>query len=146
MNCRHGLGRMEYFILNDPSLSFKDILQRHLCGEPLVEKKPEKAERKPEKAEPKVDDEDAELKPRKGDSSKKDKKKAKPEAEADNNDKDKDKDKDNGEAKEKEVKKLVPSKLNIESIMQEETTIKAQQYVPPALPAVDMTSIAASIR
>ena len=85
MNCRHGLGRMEYFILNDPSLSFKDILQRHLCGEPLVEKKPEKAERKPEKAErkpekaePKVDDEDAELKPRKGDSSKKDKKKAKP--------------------------------------------------------------------
>ena len=101
MNCRHGLGRMEYFILNDPSLSFKDILQRHLCGEPLVEKKPEKAERKPEKAEPKVDDEDAELKPRKGDSSKKDKKKAKPEAEADNNDKDK----DNGEAKEKEVKK-----------------------------------------
>lgn len=49
-------------------------------------------------------------------------------------------------SKEKEVKKLVPSKLNIESIMQEETTIKAQQYVPPALPAVDMTSIAASIR
>ena len=74
-NSRHGLGRMEYFILNDPSLSFKDILQRHLCGEPLVDKKPEKSERKPEKVEPKVDDEDAELRPRKGDS-KKDKKKA----------------------------------------------------------------------
>ena len=36
---RHGMARMDYYILNDPELSFKDILKRHLCNEPLLDKK-----------------------------------------------------------------------------------------------------------
>merc|ERR1712223_469781 len=36
---RHGLARMDYYVLNDPELSFKDILKRHLCNEPLLDKK-----------------------------------------------------------------------------------------------------------
>ena len=36
---RHGLSRMEYFVLNDPELSFRDILKRHLTAEPLLDKK-----------------------------------------------------------------------------------------------------------
>jgi hypothetical protein len=36
---KHGIARMEYFVLNDPDLCFKDILKRHLCGEPLQDKK-----------------------------------------------------------------------------------------------------------
>ena len=36
---RHGLSRMEYFVLNDPDLSFRDILKRHLTAEPLLDKK-----------------------------------------------------------------------------------------------------------
>lgn len=36
---RHGMARMDYYVLNDPELSFKDILQRHLCNEPLLDKK-----------------------------------------------------------------------------------------------------------
>jgi hypothetical protein len=36
---RHGIARMEYFVLNDPDLSFRDILKRHLCGESLLDKK-----------------------------------------------------------------------------------------------------------
>ena len=36
---RHGLSRMEYYVLNDPELSFKDVLKRHLCNESLVDKK-----------------------------------------------------------------------------------------------------------
>ena len=45
---RHGLSRMEYFVLNDPELSFRDILKRHLTAEPLLDKKAmrEFAERK----------------------------------------------------------------------------------------------------
>ena len=50
---------MEYYILNDPDLTFKDILKRHLCGEPLVEKKEEKKqERKEKKSEEKVEKEE----------------------------------------------------------------------------------------
>jgi hypothetical protein len=33
------MARMEYFILNDVDLSFKDILKRSLSGEPLLDKK-----------------------------------------------------------------------------------------------------------
>ncbi len=36
---RHGLSRMEYYVLNDPELCFKDILKRHLGGEDLVDRK-----------------------------------------------------------------------------------------------------------
>merc|ERR1712066_43336 len=36
---RHGMSRMEYFVLNDPDLSFRDILKRHLTAEPLLDKK-----------------------------------------------------------------------------------------------------------
>ncbi len=36
---RHGMARMDYYILNDPELSFKDILQRFLCKESLLDKK-----------------------------------------------------------------------------------------------------------
>ena len=36
---RHGMARMDYSLLNDPDLSFKDILKRHVCSEPLVDKK-----------------------------------------------------------------------------------------------------------
>ena len=36
---RHGISRMEYFVLNDPDLSFRDILKRHLTAEPLLDKK-----------------------------------------------------------------------------------------------------------
>ena len=36
---RHGMARMDYYILNDPELSFTDILKRHLKSEPLVDKK-----------------------------------------------------------------------------------------------------------
>ena len=36
---RHGMARMDYYVLNDPELSFKDILKRHLCNEPLLDKK-----------------------------------------------------------------------------------------------------------
>ena len=39
---RHGMARMDYYILNDPELSFKDILKRHLCNEPLLDKKASK--------------------------------------------------------------------------------------------------------
>eukprot|EP00095_Tigriopus_kingsejongensis_P007073 maker-scaffold912_size81766-snap-gene-0.16 protein:Tk07073 transcript:maker-scaffold912_size81766-snap-gene-0.16-mRNA-1 annotation:"hypothetical protein DAPPUDRAFT_319863" len=34
---RHGLSKMEYYVLNDPDLCFKDILKRHLCGESLLD-------------------------------------------------------------------------------------------------------------
>ena len=44
---------MEYFILNDPNLSFKDVLQRHLCGEPLSEKKADKVKEEKAKVEEK---------------------------------------------------------------------------------------------
>ena len=43
------MARMEYYILNDPDLSFKDILKRHLCGEPLSDKKPEKEKKETKK-------------------------------------------------------------------------------------------------
>jgi hypothetical protein len=36
---RHGMARMDYYVLNDPELSFKDILKRHLCGEALLDNK-----------------------------------------------------------------------------------------------------------
>merc|ERR1739838_1118423 len=36
---RHGLARMDYYVLNDPELSFKDILKRYLGNEPLLDKK-----------------------------------------------------------------------------------------------------------
>merc|ERR1719209_2288138 len=36
---RHGLARMEYYILNDIELSFKDVLKKSLSGEPLADKK-----------------------------------------------------------------------------------------------------------
>ncbi len=36
---KHGLARMEYYILNDPELSYYDILKRHLRGESLIDKK-----------------------------------------------------------------------------------------------------------
>jgi chromodomain-helicase-DNA-binding protein 7 len=35
---RHGLARMEYYILNDVELSFKDVLKRSLAQENLVDK------------------------------------------------------------------------------------------------------------
>merc|ERR1712088_134726 len=35
---RHGLARMEYYVLNDVELSFKDVLKRSLAGENLVDK------------------------------------------------------------------------------------------------------------
>lgn len=35
---RHGLGRTELFYVNDPELSFREILRRHMAGEPLVRK------------------------------------------------------------------------------------------------------------
>jgi hypothetical protein len=108
---------MEYFILNDPNLSFKEVLQRHLCGEPLVEKRPEKApDRKPEMVEPKPEEE-AESKAKKSDSKKekrkgeeKDKEKEKMEVEEEVEDKEKEKkekekketDKDKDEKKEEE--------------------------------------------
>merc|ERR1739845_59674 len=31
--------RMDYYVLNDAELSFKDILKRHLCNETLLDKK-----------------------------------------------------------------------------------------------------------
>ena len=43
------MARMEYYILNDPDLSFKDILKRHLTGEPLSDKKPEKEKKETKK-------------------------------------------------------------------------------------------------
>lgn len=33
---RHGLGKTELFYINDPELSFREILRRHMAGEPLV--------------------------------------------------------------------------------------------------------------
>ena len=33
------MARMEYYVLNDADLSFKDILKRSLSGEPLLDKK-----------------------------------------------------------------------------------------------------------
>ena len=36
---RHGMARMDYYVLNDAELSFKDILKRHLCNETLLDKK-----------------------------------------------------------------------------------------------------------
>merc|ERR1711874_374465 len=36
---RHGMARMEYYILNDMELSFKDILKRCLEGKPLTNQK-----------------------------------------------------------------------------------------------------------
>ena len=36
---RHGMARMDYYVLNDAELSFKDILKRHLCNEALLDKK-----------------------------------------------------------------------------------------------------------
>jgi hypothetical protein len=36
---KHGLSRMEYYVLNDPDLCFKDILKKHLLGEDLVDRK-----------------------------------------------------------------------------------------------------------
>merc|ERR1712154_59349 len=35
---RHGLARMEYYVLNDVELSFKDVLKRSLAQENLVDK------------------------------------------------------------------------------------------------------------
>ena len=37
MTCRHGLGRTDLFYLNDPELSFREILRRHIAGEPLID-------------------------------------------------------------------------------------------------------------
>ena len=37
--CRHGMSRMEYYVLNDMELSFKDILKRCLEGKPLTNQK-----------------------------------------------------------------------------------------------------------
>lgn len=67
---RHGLSRLEYYVLNDPELSFKDILKRHLCGEDLLDKKamaefekrmdkkkPKKEEEPPKEAETKKEEE-----------------------------------------------------------------------------------------
>ena len=36
---KHGLGRLDYYVLNDPDLSFKDVLKRALTGESLLDKK-----------------------------------------------------------------------------------------------------------
>jgi len=36
---RHGLARMEYYVLNDIELSFKDVLKKSLAGEPLTDSK-----------------------------------------------------------------------------------------------------------
>uniref|UniRef100_A0A0K2SX23 Chromodomain-helicase-DNA-binding protein 7 n=1 Tax=Lepeophtheirus salmonis TaxID=72036 RepID=A0A0K2SX23_LEPSM len=36
---RHGIQRMEYYVLNDPELSFKDIVQRHSKGQSLIDEK-----------------------------------------------------------------------------------------------------------
>ena len=58
---RHGMARMDYYILNDPELSFKDILKRHLCNEPLLDKKTAKEfEKAREKAKSEVKNDDTE--------------------------------------------------------------------------------------
>ena len=70
---RHGLSRMEYYVLNDPDLCFKDLLKRHLGGESLVDKKamaefekrmagkkPAPSPAKEEKEEKKVEEEEEE--------------------------------------------------------------------------------------
>merc|ERR1712083_1129206 len=55
---RHGLARMEYYVLNDMELSFKDILKRCLEGKPLSNPKEleeweaKREERKSEKKAP----------------------------------------------------------------------------------------------
>jgi len=36
---RHGLARMEYYVLNDIELSFKDVLKKSISGEPLANQK-----------------------------------------------------------------------------------------------------------
>ncbi|CAG0889163.1 unnamed protein product [Darwinula stevensoni] len=34
---RHGFSRTDYYLLNDPTLSFKDVLRRFMSGEPLLD-------------------------------------------------------------------------------------------------------------
>jgi len=34
---RHGVGRTDLYYLNDPELSFREILRRHIAGEPLLD-------------------------------------------------------------------------------------------------------------
>ncbi len=79
---RHGLSRMEYYVLNDPELCFKDILKRHLCGEDLLDRKEMEAflkrsqkfqRSKPKKEEKKAKEEEEE-KPEKQEETKDEKK------------------------------------------------------------------------
>ena len=39
LHFRHGLARMEYYVLNDMELSFKDVLKRCLEAKPLTNQK-----------------------------------------------------------------------------------------------------------
>merc|ERR1711899_272024 len=59
---RHGMARMDYYVLNDAELSFKDILKRHLCNETLLDKKVAKDYEKV-RAESKADATEAEADP-----------------------------------------------------------------------------------
>ncbi|QQP37777.1 Uncharacterized protein FKW44_018168, partial [Caligus rogercresseyi] len=55
---RHGIHRMEFYILNDPELSFKDVVQRHSKGQPLIDEKKMEAfqERKKQERDEKEED------------------------------------------------------------------------------------------
>ncbi len=67
---KHGMSRMDYYVLNDPDLCFKDILTRHLRGEDLVDKKDmdaflkriQKTRPSPKKEEPPSEEKEDEVK------------------------------------------------------------------------------------
>ncbi|CAG0886234.1 unnamed protein product [Cyprideis torosa] len=59
---RYGLAHMDYYILNDPELSFKDILFRFLAGKPLVEESVKTEMKKEQKDEVTITAENKEVK------------------------------------------------------------------------------------
>ena len=92
---RHGMARMDYYVLNDPELSFKDILKRHLCNEPLLDKK---AAKDYEKAREKLKAKEDKAEESEKDEEEKDNEKDEPK---DNNEEKKDEEKEQSKAKKK---------------------------------------------
>ena len=116
---------MEYYILNDTELSFKDILKRHLCGEPLVDKKEEK-EKESEK-EVKEKKKSPAKRSRKSDSKKE---KEEEKAKDDDEDEDKEKSKDEEKMEVDEDKEDKEAKKEAKKEDEDEKTMPAPTMTP----------------
>ena len=128
---RHGMARMDYSLLNDPDLSFKDILKRHVCSEPLVDKKAvaeyEKARAKA-KSDAKPSDEDADLEETKSTKDDAEEKVKEKEANDENDEKKADDDEDDDETK--DGKKADDSKENTDKEEDAEPAASPKKKTP----------------